>query len=86
MSTTPDRASRSSAGYGLDATNFFLADVRAGLGPYFAIYLLTGSGAALSTSLAGIVLVHGGYHAAFLALGAAACTGLVFGVFPSRHA
>lgn len=26
---------------GLDAANFFLADVRAGLGPYLAIYLLT---------------------------------------------
>src|SRR5271166_6828441 len=25
----------------LDATNFFLADVRQGLGPYLAIYLLT---------------------------------------------
>src|SRR5271166_4720716 len=30
------RASRA-----LDATNFFLADVRQGLGPYLAIYLLT---------------------------------------------
>jgi sugar phosphate permease len=26
---------------GLDAANFFLADVRSGLGPYLAIYLLT---------------------------------------------
>jgi MFS family permease len=29
------------AGRALDATNFFLADVRDGLGPYLAIYLLT---------------------------------------------
>jgi MFS family permease len=31
----------SRAGYALDAVNFFLADVRDGLGPYLAIYLLT---------------------------------------------
>src|ERR1700728_4560246 len=29
------------ANRGLDAVNFFLADVRDGLGPYLAIYLLT---------------------------------------------
>src|SRR5579863_8912597 len=29
------------AGRALDAANFFLADVRDGLGPYLAIYLLT---------------------------------------------
>jgi MFS family permease len=29
------------AGWALDAANFFLADVRQGLGPYLAIYLLT---------------------------------------------
>jgi hypothetical protein len=29
------------AGRALDAANFFLADVRQGLGPYLAIYLLT---------------------------------------------
>jgi sugar phosphate permease len=29
------------AGRALDALNFFLADVRSGLGPYLAIYLLT---------------------------------------------
>ncbi|MGJ4884556.1 MFS transporter [Bradyrhizobium sp. HKCCYLRH3097] len=29
------------AGHALDTTNFFLADVRDGLGPYLAIYLLT---------------------------------------------
>ena len=29
------------AGFGLDAANFFLADVRDGLGPYLAVYLLT---------------------------------------------
>jgi MFS family permease len=34
--TTNQRAARA-----LDALNFFLADVRAGLGPYLAIYLLT---------------------------------------------
>ena len=27
--------------HSLDAVNFFLADVRQGLGPYLAIYLLT---------------------------------------------
>ena len=27
--------------YSLDSLNFFLADVRQGLGPYLAIYLLT---------------------------------------------
>ena len=39
----PDRspATLRRAGLGLDAANFFLADVRAGLGPYLAIYLLT---------------------------------------------
>src|SRR3954453_9593 len=35
----PDQARR--AGRALDAANFFLADVRDGLGPYLAIYLLT---------------------------------------------
>jgi MFS family permease len=39
MPETDDRKSRASRG--LDATNFFLADVRDGLGPYLAIYLLT---------------------------------------------
>ena len=29
------------AGYGLDAVNFFLADVRDGIGRYLAFYLLT---------------------------------------------
>ena len=33
--------SKSRAGRALDAANFFLADVRQGLGPYLAIYLLT---------------------------------------------
>src|SRR5258706_14112806 len=38
-----DTNSRTSkrAYYALDASNFFLADVRDGLGPYLAIYLLT---------------------------------------------
>ena len=31
--------------FGLDALNFFLADIRAGLGPYLAIYLLSVEGA-----------------------------------------
>lgn len=35
----PDQAKR--AGRALDAANFFLADVRDGLGPYLAVYLLT---------------------------------------------
>ncbi|MBR0703305.1 MFS transporter [Bradyrhizobium diazoefficiens] len=38
-SETPDRARQ--AGRALDAANFFLADVRDGLGPYLAVYLLT---------------------------------------------
>jgi len=35
------QADRKRAGHALDAANFFLADVRDGLGPYLAIYLLT---------------------------------------------
>src|SRR3954447_11224274 len=35
----PDQARR--AGRALDAANFFLADVRDGLGPYLAVYFLT---------------------------------------------
>src|SRR3954469_1069295 len=35
----PDQTRR--AGRALDAANFFLADVRDGLGPYLAVYLLT---------------------------------------------
>jgi sugar phosphate permease len=35
------QAERKRAGRALDAANFFLADVRDGLGPYLAIYLLT---------------------------------------------
>ncbi|MBJ7402981.1 MAG: MFS transporter [Bradyrhizobium sp.] len=38
-SENPDQARR--AGRALDAANFFLADVRDGLGPYLAVYLLT---------------------------------------------
>ncbi|MBR1128321.1 MFS transporter [Bradyrhizobium iriomotense] len=38
-SRDPDQTRR--AGRALDAANFFLADVRDGLGPYLAIYLLT---------------------------------------------
>src|SRR5438045_1126977 len=36
-----DSTSRQRANRALDATNFFLADVRDGLGPYLAVYLLT---------------------------------------------
>src|SRR5947199_4635695 len=36
-----DSTSRQRANRALDAANFFLADVRDGLGPYLAIYLLT---------------------------------------------
>jgi MFS family permease len=39
--TRPDRNQLQRANRALDATNFFLADVRDGLGPYLAIYLLT---------------------------------------------
>ncbi len=39
--STDDRAARRQAGWALDAANFFLADVRDGLGPYLAVYLLT---------------------------------------------
>src|SRR5690348_9580755 len=35
------QADRRRAGRALDAVNFFLADVRDGLGPYLAVYLLT---------------------------------------------
>jgi len=38
-SESPDQARQ--AGRALDAANFFLADVRDGLGPYLAVYLLT---------------------------------------------
>jgi MFS family permease len=37
----PQREDQRTAGRALDAANFFLADVRDGLGPYLAIYLLT---------------------------------------------
>ena len=38
--TSPGRAPSRQSLRGLDAANFFLADVRDGLGPYLAIYLL----------------------------------------------
>lgn len=38
---TPDAPERRRAERGLDGVNFFLADVRDGLGPYLAIYLLS---------------------------------------------
>lgn len=36
-----DADAKTRAGHALDAANFFLADVRDGLGPYLAVYLLT---------------------------------------------
>jgi hypothetical protein len=39
MEASPTHVGR--AWRALDALNFFLADVRGGLGPYLAIYLLT---------------------------------------------
>ena len=36
-----DKDNKGRAGRALDAANFFLADVRDGLGPYLAVYLLT---------------------------------------------
>jgi MFS family permease len=36
-----DNDDKGRAGHALDAANFFLADVRDGLGPYLAVYLLT---------------------------------------------
>jgi MFS family permease len=41
MAEQPPTAGSPRANHGLDAANFFLADVRDGLGPYLAIYLLT---------------------------------------------
>src|SRR5580704_1979933 len=41
MSHQSPTAGSTRANVGLDAANFFLADVRDGLGPYLAIYLLT---------------------------------------------
>jgi MFS family permease len=41
MAEQPSMAGSTRANRGLDAANFFLADVRDGLGPYLAIYLLT---------------------------------------------
>jgi MFS family permease len=41
MARSTDGAIVRQAGHALDAANFFLADIREGLGPYLAIYLLT---------------------------------------------
>jgi len=41
MAGSENSASVARAGHALDAANFFLADVRDGLGPYLAVYLLT---------------------------------------------
>src|SRR6266699_760760 len=41
MSSSQHASGRKRAKLGLDWMNFFLADVRDGLGPYLAIYLLT---------------------------------------------
>jgi MFS family permease len=38
---SPDTGEKRRAGHALDAANFFLADIRQGLGPYLAVYLLT---------------------------------------------
>ena len=53
-----------------------------------AVITAQGIGAALSTALAGIVVVKAGYSAAFLALGAVAAMGfIVFGLaFPATRA
>ncbi|WP_038386159.1 MFS transporter, partial [Bradyrhizobium elkanii] len=42
-----------------------------------AIATATGLGAALSTAVAGFIIVHAGYRAAFLFLAAVACAGLI---------
>jgi predicted MFS family arabinose efflux permease len=41
MSVSEYQEGTTRAGHALDAANFFLADVRQGLGPYLAVYLLT---------------------------------------------
>jgi predicted MFS family arabinose efflux permease len=41
MSVSEHHEGTTRAGHALDAANFFLADVRQGLGPYLAVYLLT---------------------------------------------
>ena len=41
MHAGKQREGAAQAGRALDAANFFLADVRDGLGPYLAVYLLT---------------------------------------------
>jgi sugar phosphate permease len=41
MTRSRDLGQSARANHALDAANFFLADVRDGLGPYLAIYLLT---------------------------------------------
>ncbi len=38
---SPDTDEKRRAGHALDAANLFLADIRQGLGPYLAVYLLT---------------------------------------------
>jgi len=68
----------------LDAANFFLADVRDGLGPYLAIYLLSEQRkdrCRAATTLAGLMVVHAGYSAAFLVLGAVAAMGFILYLF-----
>ncbi len=61
----PDQARR--AGRALDAANFFLG----------AVITAQSIGAALSTTLAGFVVVGAGYSAAFITLGAVAAFGAV---------
>jgi len=57
MPETKDPSRRSSPTGTLDALNFFLADVRDGLGPYFAIYLLVVRGPSYGWNEATVGLV-----------------------------
>ncbi|NOJ49364.1 MFS transporter [Bradyrhizobium archetypum] len=62
MSEGHQRENLKRANHALDAVNFFLADVRDGLGPYLAIYLLTEqhwdeSGIGMVMSIAGIATI-----------------------------
>ncbi len=58
-----------------------VADLMRGTGRFNiaqgAVITAQSIGAALSTALAGLVVVHGGYSAAFLALGAAAALAVI---------
>lgn len=62
-----------------------VADLMRGTGRFNlaqgAIITATGIGAALSTTLAGLIVVHGGYSAAFLTLGAIGAVGALLFLF-----